>query len=118
MANFQKPEPEPESARRSKRYRLAWIGRSAENPNTCGPSFGSVKEAQDAAPDFNAARIARDQVPCNYIVEYRPRRDSRSRDGWRKLPTDLFHLDGTRQEVGRIKLGADPFDASRIKRPT
>jgi hypothetical protein len=117
MAHFPKYYPGTASAQPAKKYRLAWIGSSPQNPNPCGPQFGSLKEVQDAAPDYNAARRARGQRPCTYIVEYWTRRDPGSRNGETKIPTDLFRLDGTRLEVGLITLGTDPFDPSRVRGP-
>jgi hypothetical protein len=112
MAQFQNYAPDGPSA--GKKYRLAWIGSSPQNPNPCGRPFDSLKDAQEAATAYNEGRTSRHQTPCNYIVEYEAGVDPRSNQKFR-LPTNLFQLDGTPLRVGPLKLGSDPFNSSSRK---
>ena len=68
-------------------YRLALIA-SNGSPVLCGPKFAGLKDARDAATEFNAKRSVQGLKPCTHVALLEPRAKAerhpkRFGPGWR-----------------------------------
>jgi hypothetical protein len=90
-------------------YRLTWIGEGIGEALTlkdCGKHFRSLREAQNAASEFNITRALRNQPPCTYILKLLSYQKLHI---FRHKPREiaaLFLLDGT-QIVGPTALDVE-----------